>query len=86
MSHSNIPDIGDALTNLPGDNTKLKVQPKDPSKGHFYVSLVKSFVRIGAGAAIIMSAVEPFYYDHFAITAGALLIVAEILGIVEEVV
>lgn len=82
----NIPDIGEALTNLPDGKKKLNIQPKDTSKGHFYVSLVKSFVRVAAGVALIMSAVEPFYVDHFIITAGALLIGAEILGVVEELV
>ena len=55
----------------------MEVQPKDPSKGHFYVSLVKSGMRIGAGIALIRGQL---------ITAGALFIVAEILGIVEELV
>lgn len=55
----------------------LKVQPKDTSKGHFYVSIVKSAVRIAAGVALIMGA--------FVIT-GALIIIAEVLGIVEELV
>ena len=52
-------------------------QPKDPSKGHFYVSLVKSVLRIGAGTSLILSGFpEP----------GWLLIIAEVLGIVEEIV
>ena len=55
----------------------LSIQPKDTSKGHFYVSIVKSAVRIAAGAALIMGA--------FVVT-GWLIILAEILGIVEEVV
>jgi hypothetical protein len=55
----------------------MEVQPKDPSKGHFYVSIVKSAVRIAAGVALCFSM---FWY------AGALLILAEILGIVEELV
>jgi hypothetical protein len=55
----------------------IDIQPKDTSKGHFYVSIVKSAVRIAAGAALIMGA--------FVVT-GALIIVAEILGIVEELV
>lgn len=55
----------------------MEIQPKDTSKGHFYVSIVKSAVRIAAGATLIMGA--------FVIT-GALIILAEILGIVEEVV
>jgi hypothetical protein len=55
----------------------MEVQPKDTSKGHFYVSLVKSLIRILAGAA--------FIYGSF-IVGGSLLIVAEVLGIVEELV
>lgn len=55
----------------------LNIQPKDTSKGHFYVSIVKSAVRIAAGASLIMGA--------FVVT-GALLIIAEVLGIVEELV
>ena len=55
----------------------MEVQPKDTSKGHFYVSIAKSAVRIAAGAALIMGS--------FVVT-GALIILAEILGIVEELV
>jgi hypothetical protein len=55
----------------------IDIQPKDTSKGHFYVSIVKSAVRIAAGAALIMGSL---------VICGALLILAEILGIVEEVV
>jgi hypothetical protein len=56
---------------------ELEVQPKDTSKGHFYVSLVKSGFRIGAGIALLRGELIP---------AGALLIFAEFLGIVEELV
>lgn len=55
----------------------IDIQPKDTSKGHFYVSLVKSVVRIGAGGCLIQG-------NLFA--AGALIIFAEILGVVEELV
>jgi len=55
----------------------IHIQPKDTSKGHFYVSMVKSAVRVAAGVFLIQS-------NLFA--AGALLIVAELLGIVEELV
>ena len=55
----------------------MEVQPKDTGKGHFYVSIVKSAVRIAAGASLIMGSL---------VVCGALLILAEILGIVEEVV
>ena len=56
---------------------EIDIQPKDPSIKHFYVSLVKSSVRILAGVALVMG--------HF-VTAGILLILAELLGIVEEMV
>ena len=55
----------------------IQIQPKDTSKGHFYVSLVKSAIRILAGVALI---------NGEFIIAGGLLIVAECLGIVEELV
>ena len=55
----------------------MEVQPKDTSRGHFLVSLVKSIVRIGAGSGLILGHVW---------LAGFLLIFAEILGIVEELV
>ena len=56
---------------------RMKVQPKDPSKKHFYVSLVKSVIRIGAGGCLIIG--NLFF-------AGFLLIFAEILGVIEEIV
>jgi hypothetical protein len=55
----------------------IDIQLKDPSKGHFYVSVCKSAVRIAAGTALIMGSLA---------VCGWLLILAEILGIVEEVV
>lgn len=55
----------------------MQINSKDPSKGHFYVSLVKSVFRIGAGIALVFGNV---------VTAGVLLITAEILGILEEMV
>lgn len=48
----------------------------DP-KLHKYISFVKSIIRILAGACLVTS--------HF-VSAGILLILAEILGIVEEMV
>ena len=55
----------------------MEIQPKDTSKGHFYVSLVKSILRIAAGAFLI---------DGNFYVAGSLLIFAEGLGIIEELV
>jgi len=55
----------------------IDIQPKDTSRGHFYVSLVKSVLRIVAGVALTQGML---------LEAGAFLIAAEILGIVEELV
>lgn len=53
----------------------MSVEPQDVSKKHFYISLVKSVIRIGAGISLVMG--------NF-VVAGVLFIVAEILGIAEE--
>lgn len=55
----------------------LNIQPKDTSTGHFYVSLVKSAIRVVAGIALIYGLL---------VVAGGLLIAAEALGVVEEMV
>ena len=55
----------------------MQVQPKDTSRGHFYVSLGKSAIRIAAGIALLYGEVA---------YAGFLLIGAELLGVVEELV
>lgn len=64
----------------------MEIQPKDPSRGHFYVSLAKSFIRIVAGTCLLLVDVEPVTTISFIKTAGALLIAAEVLGIFEELV
>ena len=51
------------------------MEPVDPSKKHFYISLVKSCVRIMAGIALCTGSL---------FVAGLLLIGAELLGILEE--
>jgi hypothetical protein len=56
---------------------KMNIQPKDTSKGHFYVSLAKSAIRIVAGACLITGNL---------LMAGVCFIMAEVLGIVEELV
>lgn len=53
----------------------MEVAGKDPGHFHFVVSLAKSLVRIGAGVAFCFGSV---------FAGGALLIAAEVLGIVEE--
>jgi hypothetical protein len=62
----------------------MQVQPKDPSKGHFYVSLAKSGLRIIAGSCIVATGYA--ISDGWLIAGGVLLVGAEILGIVEELV
>lgn len=53
----------------------MEIQPKDPSKWHFRISLVKSGMRIAAGFRLIQGDL---------IGAGVFLIIAEALGIAEE--
>lgn len=55
----------------------IDIQPKDTSRGHFYVSLAKSAIRIVAGGFLISSNL---------LMAGVCFIMAEVLGIVEEMV
>lgn len=55
----------------------MEIQPKDTSKGHFYVSLAKSVLRIIAGGNLVIGNLW---------MAGTLLILAEVLGIIEEMV
>ena len=55
----------------------IDIQPKDTSKGHFYVSLAKSAIRIVAGGFLITGNL---------LMAGICIIMAEVLGIVEELV
>ena len=50
---------------------------KDPGRGHFYVSLAKSVTRIAAGIFLIQGNI---------VAAGLLLIGAELLGVIEELV
>ena len=63
--------------NVEGIKIIMDIQPKDTSRGHFYVSLVKSGLRIVAGVFLI---------DGNLLVAGSLLILAEGLGIIEELV
>ncbi len=55
----------------------IEIQPKDTSRGHFYVSLAKSAIRIVAGGCLITGNL---------LMAGVCFILAEVLGIVEELV
>jgi hypothetical protein len=71
------PDCDYKQGRCPHRKPMIEIQPKDTSRGHFYVSLVKSVLRIGAGISLIMVGFPE---------AGTLLIAAEVLGIVEELV
>ena len=61
------------------------VTGKDPGRGHFYASIVKSLVRFGAAALMIGWGASTGGGGAIAL-AGVLLLIAEILGIVEEIV
>jgi hypothetical protein len=53
----------------------MDIQPKDPSKWHFRISIVKSGLRFGAAFRLMQA-------DVFG--AGVFFILAECLGIAEE--
>ncbi len=55
----------------------MKIAKVDPGMGHFIVSIVKSVIRIIAAGFLI--------YGNF-LFAGVLFILAEVLGIIEEIV
>jgi hypothetical protein len=55
----------------------MKIDKHPDPRAHLFISLVKSFFRICAGVSLCMNSF---------IGAGVLLIAAEILGIVEELV
>jgi hypothetical protein len=62
---------------MPAPSATVAVQPKDPSLGHFRVSLAKSAIRIFAGGVLMTG--------NFWL-AGVCIVVAEVLGIIEEIV
>lgn len=55
----------------------MNIQPKDTSRGHLYFSLAKSLLRIAAAGFLI---------EGHLVIAGTLFMVAEALGIAEELV
>lgn len=79
-----IPEIGEALTNLPGKG--INIQPKDTSKGHFYVSLVKSFLRITGFVTLFLAGADPEMMTSWLKVTAGFLMLAECLGILEELV
>ena len=71
----------------------FEIQPKDPSRGHFYVSLAKSFLRIAACVCLILAGTDVSLTGSQTVLLGAwlkvsggLLMLAECLGILEEIV
>ena len=55
----------------------MDIQPKDTSRGHFWVSLAKSAIRIFAGGVLMVGNIW---------LAGVCIVLAEVLGVVEELV
>jgi len=66
-----------ARKNVEGIKIMIEIQPRDPSRKHFYASMIKSIVRLGACAAL--------YTGDYA-TAAIMLFTAEMIGIAEELV
>tara|TARA_B100000900_G_scaffold394695_1_gene392346 strand:- start:434 stop:655 length:222 start_codon:yes stop_codon:yes gene_type:complete len=71
------------------------VEPVDVSKKHFYISLIKSFIRIIAGGILAYAGYEFWaandytdiviaYSGYLMMFSGTAFVMAEILGIVEE--
>ena len=64
----------------------MEIQPKDPSKGHFYVSLVKSFLRIAGFITLFLAGADPELMTSWLKVTAVFLMLAECLGILEELV
>jgi hypothetical protein len=60
---------------LPPDDKSWHIATKDPGTQHFYYSMVKSAIRIIGGIGLIFGALT---------FCGIMLIIAEVLGILEE--
>jgi len=58
--------------------SKLNVQPKDPSKKHFYLSMVKSAIRLGGCMVLALSG------NLVLATFAVMFAIAEFIGIAEE--
>jgi len=58
----------------------MDINKKDPGDGHFYVSIMKSLLRLGACYGLWITG------DTMLMIVGVLFGIAEILGIVEELV
>lgn len=58
----------------------MDINSKDPGRGHFYVSIAKSLLRLGASYGLWYTG------ESLLMLVGVLLGLAEVLGIVEELV
>lgn len=70
-------------------------EPVDVSKKHFYISMIKSFVRLIAGGVLAYAGYELWaandytdiviaYSGYLMMFSGIAFVIAEVLGIVEE--
>ena len=59
---------------------------RDPGNGHFIVSMIKSAVRIFAAGALVFGGYYLEDWGTWFILAGAGFILAEVLGVIEELV
>lgn len=66
--------------------SQIEIQPKDPSRGHFYVSLAKSFLRIAGGVTLFLAGANPELMTSWLKVTAGFLMLAECLGILEELV
>jgi gamma-glutamylcysteine synthetase len=66
--------------------SQIEIQPKDPSRGHFYVSLAKSFLRIAGGVTLFLAGANPELMSSWLKVTAGFLMLAECLGILEELV
>lgn len=64
----------------------MEIQPKDPSRGHFYVSLLKSFLRIAGFVTLFLAGANPELMTSWIKVTAGFLMLAECLGIIEELV
>jgi len=64
----------------------MNTQAKDTNKGNSYVKLFKSVIRIAAGIALLAGGLTNVTITYALFVSGSFLILAEGLGIVEELV
>jgi len=80
------PDCDWRQGRCPHRKPMIEIQPRDTSQGHFYVSLAKSFIRITAGITLVLAGTDPTLMTTWLMVSGGMFMVAELLGILEELV